>query len=93
MPKPTKSSAIRNNLARNIRYARVMLSWSQEELAEHAQLHRNLIGMIERKECAVTLDTLNDLSKALKVEPWVLLQPPSVAQPQILSLLDKSAGR
>ncbi|MEK6805782.1 MAG: helix-turn-helix transcriptional regulator [Pseudomonadota bacterium] len=82
---------MRSNLARNIRYARVMLNWSQEALAANASLHRNLIGMIERKESAITLDTLSDLAKALGVDPWVLLQPPSVAQPQILKLLDSSA--
>lgn len=72
MPKHSKPSKARSNLAKNIRYARTTKSWSQEELAHKASLNRNFIGMVERQECAINVDTLSDLSRAFGLEPWVL---------------------
>ncbi len=41
---------------------------SQEKLGMRARLSRNFIGMIERGERSVTLETLDKLARALEVE-------------------------
>jgi transcriptional regulator with XRE-family HTH domain len=48
---------------------------TQEELADLAQLNRNYVGMIERRENAATVDTLEALAKALQVQAVELLTP------------------
>lgn len=40
-----------------------------------AGLNRNYIGMVERQENAPTVDTLEALAKALRVEAIKLLEP------------------
>ncbi|MBB4096215.1 transcriptional regulator with XRE-family HTH domain [Ochrobactrum pecoris] len=42
---------------------------SQEELAYRAKINRNYVGMLEREEYAVSIDTLEKLSIALDVDP------------------------
>jgi transcriptional regulator with XRE-family HTH domain len=42
---------------------------SQDELAHRAQLNRNYVGMLEREEYAVSVDTLEKLAAALDVDP------------------------
>lgn len=41
---------------------------SQEELAARAGVHRTYIGMIERAEKNVTLENIEKIAKALKLE-------------------------
>jgi transcriptional regulator with XRE-family HTH domain len=59
---------LRRILARNLKRLRTERGLSQEELADRAGLNRNYIGMIERRENAATVDTLEALAKALDVE-------------------------
>jgi len=47
---------------------------SQEELADQAGLNRNYIGMIERRENAATVDTLEALAEALQVDAVKLVE-------------------
>lgn len=70
MPRTAK---IYRRLGETIRLRREDLGWSQEKLAEKADLTRNYIGQIERAEKKVTLETLSRLAKALKVRPRDLL--------------------
>lgn len=60
---------LRRIVARNLKRLRQERGLSQEELADLAGLNRNYIGMIERQENAATLDTLEELAKALQVDP------------------------
>jgi DNA-binding XRE family transcriptional regulator len=57
----------RKILGENIRHHRQSLKWSQEKLAEKADLHRNYVGDIERGEENVSVDTLARIAAALKV--------------------------
>ena len=65
---------LRQIVARNLKQLRQERGLTQEELADLAGLNRNYVGMIERQENAATVDTLEDLAKALQVEPVRLLQ-------------------
>jgi len=65
--KVAKVSKHRKILGENIRKYRRNLKWSQEKLAEKADLHRNYIGDIERGEENVSVDALMRIATALKV--------------------------
>jgi len=57
----------RKILGENIRINRRAVKWSQEKLAEKADLHHNYIGDIERGEENVSVDALMRIAAALKV--------------------------
>lgn len=44
--------------------------FSQEALAEKADIHPNYVGRIERGECSATLAILLRIAKALNVRPY-----------------------
>ena len=56
----------RKILGENIRTHRRNAGWSQEKLAEKADLHHNYIGDIERGEENVSVDALMRIATALK---------------------------
>jgi XRE family transcriptional regulator, regulator of sulfur utilization len=58
----------RKLLGETIRSFRKKASFSQEKLAEKADLHHNFIGELERGEKAATVDTLLKIAKALKIK-------------------------
>ena len=64
----------RKVLGESIRTHRAKLKWSQEKLAEAADLHRNYIGDVERGEENVSVDTLVRIANALKVSISDLVQ-------------------
>jgi transcriptional regulator with XRE-family HTH domain len=53
-------------LGQRIRAARQVLSWSQEILAEKAEVDRSYIGGVERGERNVSFTTLCKIAAALK---------------------------
>lgn len=57
-----------------IRERRLELSFSQEELAERAGLHRNFVGGMERGERNVSFLVLLRLAIALRLEPPELMR-------------------
>lgn len=61
-------------LGENIRSHRRKMKWSQEQLAEKADLHRNYVGDIERGEENVSVDALMRIASALKVRLGDLVQ-------------------
>ena len=67
------SKTLRGVLARSIRLQRTALCISQEELAHLCGLHRTYIGSVERAERNVSIDNIEKLAKALKVQPSALL--------------------
>jgi transcriptional regulator with XRE-family HTH domain len=69
----TDSITLRHVVAKNVRLIRNNRGWSQEELAEKAELHRTYIGSIERAERNVSIDNIEKLARALQVKPQQLL--------------------
>jgi transcriptional regulator with XRE-family HTH domain len=58
----------RKTLGENMRTHRRTLKWSQENLAEKADLHPVYIGKVERGEENVSLDALMRIAAALKIQ-------------------------
>lgn len=61
--------------AENLRRFRTNSRLSQEALADLAGVHRTYVGMLERKEKNVTVQNIERIARALKVEPYLLLKP------------------
>lgn len=62
------------SFGRSVRRCRLALGFSQEELADRAQIHRTYIGGIERGERNPTLTMIVRLADALCIAPAQLLQ-------------------
>jgi len=58
-------SAILVKFGQRVRQERTKKKLSQEQLAELAGVHRTYIGMIERAEKNITLESIEKLAKAL----------------------------
>jgi len=52
---------------KKVREQRLLLSLSQEDLANRAGVHRTYIGMIERAEKNITLVNIERIAKALQL--------------------------
>ena len=63
-------------LGLNISYYRKLIGYTQEELAEEANLSRSYLSTIEapNEVKTVSLEVLFDIAKVLKVEPSKLLE-------------------
>ena len=74
MKKQVKTSlSARARLAKNLRSLRARDGLSQEALADLANLHRTYVGSIERSERNVSLDNVEKLATALKIDICELL--------------------
>ena len=58
-----------------LRRAREEMNISQEELAENANLHRTYIGQVERGERNISIDNMEKLAAAVKLNLWDMLRP------------------
>jgi transcriptional regulator with XRE-family HTH domain len=73
-PKKQQAEEIARRFGVNLRRVRKESGISQEELARLASLHRTEIGLIERGQRVVRVDTLIRLASGLDVGPGVLLE-------------------
>jgi len=64
----------RRIFAENLRKARHAKGFSQEDLAELADLHRTYVGSVERAERNVSIDNMERLAAAVGVPLPALLQ-------------------
>jgi transcriptional regulator with XRE-family HTH domain len=70
---PGGEKNLRLRVAANIRRCRQDLNWSQETLALEAGLHRTFIGHVERGETNVSIDNLELIAKAMKLDACEIL--------------------
>ena len=73
MSQPVKE--LRERVALNMRRLRAAACVSQEALGDAAGLHRTFIGQVERSESNVSIDNLEKIAAALKVDGSELLRP------------------
>lgn len=59
--------------ANNVRRYRISQNLSQEKLAELAGLHRTYISSLECERRNISIENIECIAKALKVEPYLLL--------------------
>lgn len=74
---PSKSSSLpsaRERIAVNIRRLRKAQALSQEHLAEIADFHRTYVSQVERCVTNISIDGLERLAQALKVDITELLR-------------------
>lgn len=64
---------LRATLARNLRRLRNERGLSQEQLAFESDVDRGYVGHLEREKYSASLDILEKLASALKVDPISLL--------------------
>ena len=63
----------REILARNLRILRRTKGWSQEELADRAEIDRTYVSALERCIYAASVDVLDRLAEAMSVDVAALL--------------------
>ncbi len=68
---------IRRVFAENLKRYRKLAGLSQEDLALNASVERAYVSLLERQLNSPTIDMVSKLSKAVGVEPYELLVPPS----------------
>ncbi|MER2266085.1 helix-turn-helix domain-containing protein [Methylobacterium oxalidis] len=72
--KRSHPGVLRDILAVNMRRIRTDRGLSQEALADLCELDRTYIGSIERRQRNVSIDNLERIAKALRLEPWKLIK-------------------
>lgn len=58
--------------SKNVKTYRIQLGLSQEHLAEKAGLHRTYISAIECGKRSISLDNIQKIADALKIETYLL---------------------
>jgi transcriptional regulator with XRE-family HTH domain len=70
-------SAVVRELGAAVRRLRETRGWSQEQLAEYAELNRSYVGEIERGSAIASIVTVDKLARAFQVPIERLLNPSS----------------
>lgn len=65
---------LKNILAVRVRQTRIQLGWTQEDLADSAQISARYVGAIERASVSASVSVLGRLAAALDVDPGDLLR-------------------
>src|ERR1700730_14645240 len=83
MAKKLRKKSSRVSLASNLRAARSLYQWSQEQLGFQCGLKRTYIGALERREVNPGIDNLDKLAIGVGVLAHVLLLSPDLAYAEI----------
>lgn len=70
---------IARELGERLRAYRTQRGWSQEEMAERADLHTTYIGQLERGEKNATIETISKVAAALDISLSKLFENISLA--------------
>jgi transcriptional regulator with XRE-family HTH domain len=62
-----RNKLLAQKLGHIVRKLRQQKGWSQEEFADYCKLHRTYIGLIERGERAITIETASKLAHTLNI--------------------------
>ena len=92
MARKLKKRSSRVCLASNLRAARSLFRWSQEELGLQCGLKRTYIGALERKEVNPGIDNLDKLALGVGVLAHVLLLSPELAYAEIYGAFSSVPG-
>ena len=65
---------VRRSFDKRVREPRKQKGFSQEVLADKAELHRTYIGSIERGEQNISIDNIDKIAKALKISIVTLFE-------------------
>lgn len=93
MSKKERKSSPRHTLAENLRTARSLFGWSQEELGFQCGLKRTYVGALERVEINLGIDNLDKLADGLGLPAHVLLMPPAQAHAEIYGVASRVNGK
>jgi transcriptional regulator with XRE-family HTH domain len=82
-PALTNNSSLRVRLGYSVQYQRVKRGWTQDYLAERADLSLKYLGQIERGDANVTIENVEILSRILNWNPFsdtLLVSGPGLAE-------------
>jgi DNA-binding XRE family transcriptional regulator len=91
MARKLRKRSSRVCLASNLRAARSLFRWSQEELGFQCGLKRTYIGALERREVNPGIDNLDKLAIGVGVLAHVLLLSPEQAYAEIFVAFSSTA--
>ena len=74
-PTLTGTCTARELLANNLRRLRAERGMTQEDLAFEANLHRTFVAHVERGVRNISIDNIEKLASALKIQSHELLMP------------------
>lgn len=69
-----KTTNIRKVVGANVKYYRFLIGYTQEQLAEKCDLSPRYISDIENANGNLPIDTLENIAKYLKIEPYLLVK-------------------
>lgn len=61
-------------VAKNVRYIRILLSITQEELANEMNVNQSFISAMESNGKVISLNRLEKIAKIFGVKPYILLK-------------------
>ena len=74
MARRARDADLAGQFGKRLRSLRNDAGFSQEQLAEHAGVHRTYVGHVERGETTPTLYSIVRFAEALGVDPGTLVQ-------------------
>jgi len=85
--------SIRKVVGKNIRFYRLAKDFTQEGLAEKVDVSSTYIGYLERGQKSPSLELISTISKALEIEPALLLTPPDKGDDELKRLISLLSGK